>query len=258
MNYLLRIVPQNSHTRPSDTRLERKNTCKSGYKPRRTACYLPDTRQGGGISLKKDKRKFNLYYGIPVFTCKLTTMKKEKIPNEIKTDSLLRSMSSNYIRLISDADRKARIMIVVNSILLTISVTVLTKTIHHGPPTWISLMLLIVSNLLSLFFTFVSIKPEIHVSIGKDTEYDILHYKKCSEYSFKEYMAHMMSTLNNNDKKLEAVIKELHYFGNQLTRQYRLLKISNNCFYWGIVLSVIFYLLILLLYPGVKENIHVL
>ena len=198
-----------------------------------------------------------MYYGVPVIPCKLTAMKKEKIPNEIKTDSLLRGTSSNYIRLISDADRKARIMIVVNSILLTISATVLTKTIHHGPPTWISLILLAISNLLSLFFTFVSIKPEIHASIGKDLEDNILHYKKCSEYSFSEYMTHMMSTLDNNDKKLEAVIKELHYFGNQLTRQYRLLKIANSCFYWGIALSVVSYLLILLLYPGVKENIQV-
>jgi hypothetical protein len=183
-------------------------------------------------------------------------MKKEKILNEIKTDSLLRGTSSNYIRLISDAGRKARIMIVVNSILLTISATVLTKTIHHGPPTWISLILLIVSNLLSLFFTFVSIKPEIHVSIGKDLEDNILHYKKCSEYSFSEYMAHMMITLDNNDKKLEAVLKELHYFGNQLARQYRFLKVANNCFYWGMALAVVSYLLILLLYPGVKENIQ--
>ena len=184
-------------------------------------------------------------------------MKKEKIHNEIKTDSLLRGTSSNYIRLISDADRKARIMIVVNSILLTISATVLTKTIHHGPPTWISLILLAISNLLSLFFTFVSIKPEIHASIGKDLEDNILHYKKCSEYTFSEYMTHMMSTLDNNDKKLEAVIKELHYFGNQLTRQYRLLKMANLSFYWGIALSVVSYLLILLLYPGVKEKIQV-
>ncbi|MES1218067.1 MAG: Pycsar system effector family protein [Bacteroidota bacterium] len=183
-------------------------------------------------------------------------MKKQKIPNEIKTDSLLRGTSSNYIRLISDADRKARIMIVVNSILLTISVTILTKAIHHGPPTWISLILLIVSNLLSLFFTFVSIKPEIQ-GIGKDTEENILHYKKCNEYSFREYMAHMMITLDNNDKKLEAVIKELYYFGNQLTRQYRFLKIANRCFYWGIALSVVSYLIILLLYPGVKETIQV-
>ncbi|HSU28695.1 MAG TPA: Pycsar system effector family protein [Chitinophagaceae bacterium] len=184
-------------------------------------------------------------------------MKKEKIPNEIRTDALLRGTSSNYIRLISDADRKARIMIVVNSILLTVGVTWLTKIFHQGRPTWVPLILLVISNLLSLFFTILSVKPYLRISGGKDTEDNILHYKKCSEYSMREYEAHMMNTMNNNDKKLEAVIKELHYFGNLLNRQYRFLKMAYTCFYWGLVLTVVSYIIILLLYPGVKESIQI-
>ena len=177
----------------------------------------------------------------------IAAMKKEEIHNEIKTDSLLRDTTTHYIRLIGDADRKARIMIVVNSILLTISVTLLTKTIHQDPLAWISITLLIITNLLALFFTIVSVRPEIHVSIGKDTENNILHYKKCSEYSLRDYRALMLITMEDNDKKIEAVIKELHYFGNLLTRKYKLLKTAHFCFYWGIVLSVVSYLLILLL-----------
>ena len=184
-------------------------------------------------------------------------MKKEKILNEIKTDSLLRGTSANFIRLISDADRKARIMIVVNSILLTVSVTLLTKVYHQGRPTWVPIILLTVSSLLSLLFTILSIKPDLHVNLGKDTEDNILHYKKCSEYSMREYEAHIMNTMNDNAKKLEAMIKELHYFGNLLTRQYRFLKIAYRCFYWGLSLSVVTYLFILLLFTGVHENIPV-
>ena len=177
-------------------------------------------------------------------------MKKEKINNEIKTDSLLRETSSHYIRLIGDADRKARIMIVVNSILLTISVTLLTKTFHQGPPSWISIILLIISNLLALFFTIVSVKPEIHLSIRKDTEDNILHYKKSSELSLREYRAQMLNTMEDNDKKLDAMIKELHYFGNLLTRKYKLLKIAYRCFYWGIVVSVASYLIMIMFTPS--------
>lgn len=173
-------------------------------------------------------------------------MKKEKIRNEIKTDALLRETSSHYIRLIGDADRKARIMIVVNSILLTISITLITKTLHQGPPAWISLVILIISNLAALFYTILSVRPEIHVSVGKDTEDNILHYKKSSEYSLREYRAHMLHTMEDNDKKIEAVIKELHYFGNLLTLKYKLLKIAYRCFYWGILLSVASYLIMLL------------
>jgi len=169
-------------------------------------------------------------------------MKKEKIHNEIKTDSLLRDTASRYIRLIGDADRKARIMIVVNSILLTISVTLLTKTLHQGPPAWISLILLITGNMIALFYTILSVKPEIHISVGRETINNILHYKKTSEYSLKEYRAHLMHALEDNDRKIDAVIKELHYFGNLLTRKYKLLKIAHRCFYWGIALALATYL----------------
>ena len=174
-------------------------------------------------------------------------MKDEKVNSEIKTDSLLRDTSSNYLRLIGDADRKARIMIVVNSIMLTISVTLVTKSIRGNEvsPAWISLILLIISNLLALFFTIVSVKPEIQVSKGMDTD-NILHYKKTSEYSLIEYTMQILRTMQDNDKKLEAMIKELHYFGNLLTRKYKLLKIAYRCFYWGLSISVASYLIILL------------
>jgi hypothetical protein len=55
-------------------------------------------------------------------------MKDEK-KKKIKTDLILKETSANYIRLIGDADRKARIMLVVNSIFLTLSVTLITKVI---------------------------------------------------------------------------------------------------------------------------------
>ena len=106
--------------------------------------------------------------------------KKKKSNKVIRTDSLLRKTSSNYIRLIVDADRKARIMIVVNSILLTISVTLLTKALNDRPNVWMSATLLMAANLITLFFSILSVKPELHSSIGKETKNNILHYKKMS------------------------------------------------------------------------------
>jgi hypothetical protein len=55
-------------------------------------------------------------------------MKEEK-KKKIKTDVILKETSGNYVRLIGDADRKARIMLVVNSLFLTLSVTLISKII---------------------------------------------------------------------------------------------------------------------------------
>lgn len=173
--------------------------------------------------------------------------KNKKKKNGIKTDSLLRETSTHYIRLIGDADRKARIMLIVNSILLTISITLLTKSLNDVPHVWISATLLIVANLLTLLFSVLSVKPELHSHIAKETEDNILHYKKCSEYNLHEYTALVLDMIHDNEKKMEAVIKDLYFFGNLLNMKYKLIKIAYRIFFWGIVISVSSYFFILLL-----------
>lgn len=174
--------------------------------------------------------------------------KKNKKNKVIRTDALLRETSSNYIRLIGDADRKARIMIVVNSILLTISVTLLTKSLNDKPNVWISATLLMAANLVTLFFSIISVKPELHSSVGKETENNILHYSKCIEYTLKDYTTQLLDTMGDNDKKMEAMIKNIYFFGNLLSMKYKLMKIAYRVFFWGIVLSICSYFIILMIY----------
>ncbi len=177
----------------------------------------------------------------------LKDLKREKKTETIRTESILRETSNHYIRLIGDADRKARIMIVVNSILLTAGVTIISRVIHHDPLVWISASILICSNLVTLFYTIVSVKPELHSNINAATEDNMLHYKKCMEYNLAEYTSHMLDTMHSNDKKIDAIIKEMYYFGNLLGVKYRLMKIAYRFFFWGILVAVVSYLVILLL-----------
>lgn len=164
----------------------------------------------------------------------------------IRTESLLRDTSNRYIRLIGDSDRKARIMIVVNSILVTAGVTLITKMIHQQPLVWISITILVGANLFALFFTIMSVKPDLQSHSSKETENNMLHYKKCLEYGLSDYTYHMLATMHDNDKKLDAVIREIYFFGNLLGAKYKLMKIAYRFFLWGIVIAITSYLAILL------------
>ena len=171
--------------------------------------------------------------------------KKEK--ERIRTDALLRDTSTNYIRLIGDADRKARIMLVVNSVFLTISITLLTKSMDDIPFVWISATILMLSNVLTLFFSIQSVKPEFKKDHHKDCDNNILHYKKSSRIPLEEYAAQLKDTMLDNDKKMDAIIKDLYHYGNLLTTKYKLLNIAYHLFSWGILLSVVSYLFIILI-----------
>jgi hypothetical protein len=171
--------------------------------------------------------------------------KLEEEQLKIKTDALLRETSTNYIRQIGDADRKARVILIVNSVFLTIGITLLTKSIQDIPYTWVSTVILVVANVFSLFFSIQSVKPEFKRYSNKESEDNIIHYKKCEELPLDEYATKIRDTMLDNEKKMDAVIKDMYHYGNLLTTKYKMLSIAFRFFSWGIVLSVISYLFIL-------------
>ncbi len=178
---------------------------------------------------------------------------KEEKKKRIKTEVILKETSSNYVRMIGDADRKARIMLVVNSVFLTLSVTVIGKVIVTIQYSWIFAAILMISNVLSLFFSVQSIKPEFGQTKDDQTENNILHYKKTSEVTLDEYKARISSTVMDNTQKMEAFVKELYFYGRLLTIKYKLLKVAYYFFTWGIVLAVLTYVILLILFNRQTE-----
>jgi hypothetical protein len=174
--------------------------------------------------------------------------KKERQANEIiKTETLLRETSGNFIHLISDADRKARIMVVVNTIFLTISITILTKSLGHMPYIWISATILLICNMLTLIFSLKSVQPDFPVIRGDLSENNMMHYKKCSQYSLSDYTIRIKEMIHDNEKKLDTLIRELYYYGNLLNLKYKFLRYAYRIFAWGLIFAVGSYIFILLI-----------
>ncbi len=55
-----------------------------------------------------------------------------------------------------------------------------------------------------------------------------------------------MDVMQDKDKKMEVVIRDLYFFGNLLTMKYEVIKMSYRFFYWGLLLSVTSYFIIYL------------
>jgi hypothetical protein len=175
--------------------------------------------------------------------------KQKQIRNRtIRTDSLLRETSSHYIRQIGDADRKARILLVVTSVMITIGITVLTKNVLVVAQGWISAVFLIIGNIITLFFAILSIKPRLKGEAANQTENNILHYKTCTENSLESYTQKMFETLDDDQKKRDAIIKELYYYGNLLDQKYKCIEYAHRAFFWALVTTLVSYLVIYLFY----------
>ncbi len=168
---------------------------------------------------------------------------KGEVPQRIRTDALLRETSSNFIRLIGDADRKARIMLIVNSIFLTISASMLTKVLSNTPGIWISALILMLSNMMALYFSIKSVQLEINTSDNGDT---ILHYKKCHELTLSSYIEQINETMKDDERKKVAIVKEMYYYGKLLAVKYRHLHLAYRIFSSGTLLTVISYLIFII------------
>ena len=177
-------------------------------------------------------------------------LEKERLKEEhIKGDALLKETFSNYIRLIGDADRKARIMIIVNSILLTLALTIITKLVDHVPHAWITAVVLIISNLLSLFLSILSVRPEIKSRLSDHMD-NMLHYQNTTQFDFREYSQRIRSMLLDNEAKVDSLIKDLYFYGNLLSQKYRLMKAAYRLFYVGVVIAALSYLFFVYLRGG--------
>lgn len=170
-----------------------------------------------------------------------------RLHGHVKTEDLLRNTTANYIHLICNADRKARNMLVVNSFFLAISITLLTEALDKMPYTWISAVLLLITNLSALFFILQSVRPDFPFFKHPELENNIIHYRQCGQLSYNEYRRELKNTLADEDQKLDAVISDLYYHGSLLNIKYRLIRIAYRIFSWGMALSIVSYILILLL-----------
>jgi len=173
--------------------------------------------------------------------------KEIKIQAHIKKETILRNTASNYIRLICNADRKARNMLLVNSFFLAASITLLSDSLVSIPYSWISAVLLLATNLSSLFFILQSVRPNFSLFKHPDLENNLIHYKKCSQLTLGEYMQQMKEVMADNEKALDAVLKDLYYYGNLLNIKYKLIRHAYRIFTIGMFLSIASYLLMLLI-----------
>ena len=138
-------------------------------------------------------------------------------------------------------------MPIVHSIFITISGTLLTKSILDTLYLWISATLLMLSNVLTLFFSIQSVKPAFKKKGEKEMENYIIHYKKCHQLTQQECSAEIRETMHDQDRKMEAILNDLYHYGNLLNMKYKFLHFAYRLFSRGVLVAVLSYFVIVLL-----------
>jgi predicted metal-dependent HD superfamily phosphohydrolase len=170
--------------------------------------------------------------------------KKKDSRSERGTVAMFRIMSENHVNLSQMADSKANIMISVNTIVLSIMVSLLLGKLQFYPEYIVPTIILVVVCLSAVIFAILATRPNI--SGGTFTKEDIqnkqinlLFFGNFFKVALPDYDWAMREMMNDKDYLYGSMIKDIYFLGIVLARKYKLIRISYNIFMFGLVISII-------------------
>lgn len=159
-------------------------------------------------------------------------------------ETMFRISSNNHQRLSDMADNKAHIMITTTSIIISVLLSVLVRKLEDNTYLIVPTMMLLTVCMVTMVFSILSTRPTI--PSGTFTQEDIdsksvnlLFFGNFYRMSFNEYSSGMQTMMNDRDFLYGSLTKDVYSQGVVLGRKYRLLRIAYNVFMFGIVASVI-------------------
>lgn len=186
---------------------------------------------------------------------KLKIEKNKVMKPDRGIETMFRITSKNHLTLSAMADNKANIMISINSIILSVLVSVLFRKFEDYPNLIIPGMLLVVVCLVTIVFAVLATRP--NVSTGTFTKEDIIN-KKTNLLFFgnfhgmelENYMWGMKEMMKDADFLYGSMIKDIFFLGIVLGKKYRMLRKSYNVFMFGFIAAILSFVIAMVFFPA--------
>ncbi|HLG40623.1 MAG TPA: Pycsar system effector family protein [Chitinophagaceae bacterium] len=182
---------------------------------------------------------------IPGLNPDVKKKKEEKLKRPDRgIETMFRITSGNNQRLSDMADNKSHIMITVNSIILSAIISLLLRKLEEYDflkwPTFLTLAVCVTTIIFSILATRPSI-PSGRFSQQDidDKKVNLLFFGNFYRMNLQDYTSGMLQVMGDRDFLYGTLIKDVYSQGVVLGRKYRLLRISYNIFMYGLIASVL-------------------
>ena len=150
----------------------------------------------------------------------------------------------NHLELSSMADSKANIMISVNSIIVSVVLSVLLRRLEELPNMIIPTIILLTVNILTIVFSILAVRPKILKNRAPEVEINnkkanLLFFGNFSSMSLETYTRRMKEMMQEKDYLYENMINNIYFMGIVLGRKYHWLRTAYNVFMYGFIVAVI-------------------
>lgn len=171
-------------------------------------------------------------------------------------ETLYRSIYEYHINLSSIADNKANIMISVNTIIISLIITLFgSGYTFSGQNEFASLRfvmpmaVLLLTSLLAVVFAILSSRPNVtskekYELSKKDSS--ILFFGNFAQLQLREFVGRINELKNKKDELYDSMSVDIYHLGSVLVKKYKLLSWSYNIFMSGLVLCGVAFIIIMI------------
>jgi hypothetical protein len=185
---------------------------------------------------------------------KVEKVKKEKKDKASRTiDTMFRTTLSSHVQLSGLADKKAGLMISINSIVLSVMTSFLVHEFTEIPYLIIPTSLMVIVCLLTITFALLATKPttksQKNIAEPADpSRIDPLFFGDYLSLSADSYRAYMKQLIADDERLHNTMLDNIYAQGRVLSKKYRMLTIAYTIFMYGFPVVIISYLITLFLY----------
>lgn len=178
---------------------------------------------------------------------------KEKEKKEIKKEetvsikgfeTIYRLTMANQMRLNAIADRKSNIMLTLNGIVISITLTIVASDSSGNLRSIIPASILILSCLITIIFATRATRPTITTGTiaKKDIENkkaNLLFFGNFSRMQFDDFDWGMRRMMTDREFLHNSMIQDFYNLGSVLDMKFRYLRVCYNVFMYGIITTVL-------------------
>ena len=168
-------------------------------------------------------------------------------------ETIFRTASHNHMQLSQMGDGKANLLISINSIILSIIISLIFTKLEANKFLVIPTLMMICISVTTIVLAILSTRPKI--SHGKFTpqqiikrEANLLFFGNFHNMPLIEYKSAVKDMMLDNEYLYESLIMDIYYMGRVLARKYRFTTWAYNVFMIGLVVCMLAYIISFLIY----------
>lgn len=179
----------------------------------------------------------------------LPKKKKEKMPPAGKgVETFLRIASGNHMRLSGMADNKAHILLSINSLIISVIMSLLARKLTEAPYLIAPTIILLLVSLATIIFAVLTTRPKITKGVFtpeqiSNREVNLLFFGNFHRMEPESYAWGIREMMHDKDYLYSSMTKDIYFLGKVLAVKYRYLNIGYKVFMYGIIAAVVAYII---------------